>query len=306
MFQWLGTHEMPDDFLDSTQEITVTAERDALMRKVRAVGKAMLILLSGGTRGERALLGDEKFVLGRGATCDMQLDSDAVSRAHAYIEKRGDAHFLVDNQSTNGSYVNYKRIQEKQLRDGDQIQIGQSMLKFMSGDNIETAYHEEFRHLVRHDALTDALNQATYREEIRVAVTKAERLKTEFSLILFDLDHFKRVNDTHGHTAGDLVLSSIGTRVKELVSEPHLFARSGGEEFAVLCWCGLADAAVIAQRLRKAIEALTLIYEGHELNPTASFGIALHREGASSSELQEAADKKLYEAKAAGRNCVEF
>jgi two-component system, cell cycle response regulator len=297
---------MSDDFLDSTQEITITAERDALLRKVRAVGKAMLILLSGGTRGERALLGEEKFVLGRGATCDMQLDSDAVSRAHAYIEKRGEDHFLVDNQSTNGSYVNYKRVQEKQLQDGDQIQIGQSMIKFISGDNIETAYHEEFRRLVRHDALTGALNQATFKEEIRVAVTKADRLSLEFSLVAFDLDHFKQVNDTHGHTAGDLVLSSIGQRVREIVLEPHLFARSGGEEFVVLFWGGLADAAVLAERLRKAIEALSLDYEGHSLTPTASFGIALHREAESSAELQDAADKRLYEAKNSGRNCVEF
>ncbi len=297
---------MSDDFLDSTQEITVTAERDALLRKVRAVGKSMLILLSGGTRGERALLGDEKFVLGRGATCDMQLDSDAVSRAHAYIEKRGEHHYLVDNQSTNGSYVNYKRIQEKQLNDGDQIQIGQSMLKFMSGDNIETAYHEEFRHLVRHDALTGALNQATFKEEIRVAVTKAERLKLDFSLIAFDLDHFKRVNDTHGHTAGDLVLSSVGQRVREIVSEPHQLSRTGGEEFVVMFWGGLADAAVLAEQLRKAVEALTLDYEGHLLSPTASFGIAHRRHGDSFSDLLEAADRKLYEAKDSGRNRVEF
>jgi len=295
---------MSDDFLESTLEITISAERDALLRKVRAVGKAMLILLSGGTRGERALLGERKFVLGRGSSCDMQLTSDAVSRAHAYIEKRADTHFLVDNQSTNGSYVNYQRVGEKELKDGDLIQIGQSSLKYMSGDNIETAYHEEFRRLVRRDALTGALNQATYKEEIGVAVTKAERNKTPFSLIAFDLDHFKSVNDTYGHTAGDLVLSSIGTRVLEEVQEPHHFCRAGGEEFAIMYEGSLDDALLLAEKLRAVVDALFIEYESKEINPTASFGVATHRPGQISSDLQEAADKKLYEAKAAGRNCV--
>lgn len=296
---------MADDFLENTSEVTVTTERDSLMPPIPGTGKALLILMSGGRRGERALLGDEKFVIGRGSTADMQLESDAVSRQHAHIEKRDLYHVLVDDGSTNGSYVNYRRIKEKVLEDGDQIQIGESMLKYLSGDNIETAYHEEFRRLVRRDALTGALNQATYTEELQLALSKAERKKQPLSLVVFDLDHFKRVNDTHGHTAGDLVLSRVGRRVLEVISDPHLFARVGGEEFAIV-YAGSGRAAVdFAERLRSEFEQMTIEYENSTLSVSASFGVAEYA-GEAAAELRALADKKLYQAKQLGRNRVAF
>lgn len=296
---------MSDDFLESTQEVTVTTSRDALVNKgTRSTGTAMLIVLVGGRRGERAILGDRKFVLGRGSTADLVIESDAVSRAHAYIEVRDGKHWLVDNASTNGSYVNYGRIQERELRDGDQIQIGHAMMKYLSGDNIETAYHEEFRRLARRDALTGALNRTTYEEEVRVALAASERKGRDVSLILFDLDHFKKVNDTHGHTAGDLVLSHVGETMGKMVREPHLFARVGGEEFAVLYHEGRLQAEAEAERIREAVEAIVVVYDGTRIPVTASLGVAQFLPGQSASDLYDEADAKLYAAKKAGRNCV--
>lgn len=295
---------MSDDFLESTQEVTVTTDREALAVKASKTGSAMLIVLVGGRRGERAVLGDEKFVLGRGSAADLVIDSDSVSRAHAYIEKREKSHFLVDNDSTNGSYVNYKRVREKELRDGDQIQIGHAMLKYLSGDNIETAYHEEFRRLARRDALTGALNRTTYEEDVRVALGAAERKGKDISLILFDLDHFKSINDTHGHTAGDLVLSYVGERMVERTQEPHLFARVGGEEFAVLFLGGMEAALGEAERIRIAIESIQVDYDGVHIPVTASIGVAQFLPGQSASDLYDEADARLYEAKKAGRNQV--
>jgi len=201
---------MSDDFLETTQEVTIATGRDELLQEVRSTGRAILIVLVGGTRGQRAVLDDRKFTIGRGSGSDLQLESDAVSRVHAFIEKRGGCHVLCDNASTNGSFVNYQRVQTRSLVDGDQIQIGESMFKYLSGDNIETAYHEEFRRLVRRDALTGALNRETFDEEIRKAFEPGSAVSQKPTLILFDLDHFKAVNDTYGHTAGDLVLSYVG------------------------------------------------------------------------------------------------
>lgn len=301
---WKPAGPMSDDFLESTQEVTVTTDREAIGAKAARAGSAMLIVLVGGRRGERAVLGDEKFVLGRGSAADLVIDSDSVSRAHAYIERRGSGHFLVDNDSTNGSYVNYKRLREKELRDGDQIQIGHAMLKYLSGDNIETAYHEEFRRLARRDALTGALNRTTYEEEVRVALAAAERRGKDLSLILFDLDHFKAVNDTHGHTAGDLVLSFVGERMVAITQEPHLFARVGGEEFAVLFHGSIEQALGEAERIRLAIEALEIDYDGVHIAVTASIGVAQFLPGKSATDLYDEADARLYEAKKSGRNQV--
>lgn len=295
---------MSDDFLESTQEVTITTNREVIAAKHTQSGSAMLIVLVGGRRGERAVLGDKKFVLGRGSAADLIIDSDAVSRAHAYVEKRGSSYFLVDNDSTNGSYVNYKRVRETELVDGDQVQIGHAMLKYLSGDNIETAYHEEFRRLARRDALTGALNRTTYEEEVRVALGGAERRSTEVSLILFDLDHFKQLNDTHGHTAGDLALSFVGETIVKQTAEPHLFARVGGEEFAVLFFGGIDGALEEAERIRQTIEALRIEYDGKILPVTASVGVAQHESGKTASELYDRADARLYEAKKAGRNRV--
>lgn len=295
---------MSDDFLESTQEVTVTTDREALAQKASKSGSAMLIVLVGGRRGERAVLGDEKFVLGRGSAADLVIDSDSVSRAHAFIEKRGNSHFLVDNDSTNGSYVNYKRSREKELRDGDQIQIGHALLKYLSGDNIETAYHEEFRRLARRDALTGALNRTTYEEEVRVMLGAAERKGKELALILFDLDHFKSINDTHGHTAGDLVLSFVGENLAQSIAEPQLFARVGGEEFAALFHGGMPEALEEAERIRAAIEAIHVDYDGVHIPVTASIGVAPFVAGQTASDLYDAADARLYEAKKAGRNRV--
>jgi diguanylate cyclase (GGDEF)-like protein len=293
---------MSDDFLETTQEVTIATGRDEILKEVRSTGKAILIVLVGGRRGERAVLGDEKFTIGRGSSSDLQLESDAVSRVHAFIEKRGTAHYLVDNASTNGSYVNYQKAHVRALVDGDQIQIGESMFKYLSGDNIETAYHEEFRRLVRRDALTGALNRETFDEEMKKYLVHGTDVEIKPTLVLFDLDHFKQVNDTYGHTAGDLVLSFVGEKIGELVQPPHLFARVGGEEFAVIYLGEWTRAEVFAEELRQEIAGLKIEYDHKEIAVTTSVGLS--RAGGTPEELYEAADRCLYAAKSQGRNRV--
>ena len=293
---------MADDPLDSTREITLTTRREYIFRVPGEAGKALLIVLSGARLGHRLVLGDEPCTIGRGSASTLQFEGDAISRLHARIEFRKGAHFLVDCNSTNGCFVNYKRVKEAELKDGDQIQIGHALCKYLSGSNIEAAYHEQFRRLVRKDALTGALNRATFDEEFRVALASSE--PGALCLLLFDLDHFKAINDTHGHTAGDLVLSEMAQRVSDLVETPHQFARVGGEEFAVLFFGGLASARVLAERIRRGVAARPARFEGKDIRVTASLGVAPWTGGPAASVYEEA-DRRLYHAKEAGRDRVE-
>jgi diguanylate cyclase (GGDEF)-like protein len=212
----------------------------------------------------------------------------------------------VDLESTNGSFVNYQRVNERDLKDGDQLQIGKALLKYLSGDNIEATYHEVFERLVRHDPLTGALNKVAFDEELRVAMS-GKTQEEELSLVLFDLDHFKSVNDTHGHTAGDKVLREVASAVRTLVDDgPHRFARVGGEEFAVIArGLGRGGASNLAETIRTAVASSTFEFEGTVIPVTLSLGVAEFSDTEQSArDLYERADKQLYAAKHSGRNRV--
>jgi diguanylate cyclase (GGDEF)-like protein len=293
------------DWWDSTGEVTVLSDREALLRKEQATGQAMLIVLSGSRLGQRAVLDRDDFVIGRSAGAGLQLEGDAVSRVHARIQRKDGAYVLSDAGSTNGSFVNYARTTERELRDGDEIQIGHNLLKFLAGDNIETACHEEYRRLLRRDALTGALNRVTFDEELATSLRGlVADPKRELCLLLVDLDHFKNINDTHGHTAGDIVLRAVSGKLDSLTTPPHAFARVGGEEFGVLFQGALPEALSHASALRAAIEGLLVDCEGKKLSVTMSCGVATAEATSTPQELFERADRLLYAAKEAGRNCV--
>jgi diguanylate cyclase (GGDEF)-like protein len=235
------------------------------------------------------------------------LDADSVSRKHARVEWTGTNHQIVDTGSTNGTFVNGSRIQAHELRDGDRVQIGKVLLKYIATGNIEAAYHEEFQRLMRFDPLTGACNKRTFEEALRTAVAAARTKPKALSLVVFDLDHFKKINDTHGHVAGDSVLCELASVAREAMPKDVLFGRVGGEEFAGL-WEGSDKSAMVgvAESVRKAAAAHPFSFEGKRLTLTVSAGVA-ERPGGSdetAEALYERADAKLYEAKGAGRNRV--
>ncbi len=290
-----------DDILESTVEITVARCADGLVRPVGADRGALLVVLSGGRIGQRVVVGEAPVVIGRGSGCSLMLQGDSVSRQHARIEWTGAEHVITDMRSTNGSFVNYERVTRGQLRDGDQIQIGKTLIKYLAGDTVEAAYHENLDRLVRHDALTGALNKAAFEEELHVACGGDE----DVSLVLFDLDHFKVVNDDHGHTAGDMVLRGIGALARGMVDDRSRFARVGGEEFAVVTPGALLDGALeLAESLRRAVARQSFVFDGVEIPVTLSLGVCQRRPRESAAELYERTDRSLYAAKHAGRNCV--
>ena len=157
-----------------------------------------------------------------------------------------------------------------------------------------------------HDALTGCLNRAYTQELLEAEFRRSLRSGIPLSALMFDLDHFKQVNDHLGHLAGDAVLSAIGRQLREVLRGSDLKCRYGGEEFLILLPdTSIAGASRVAESLRQAFEGLTVRWEGRPVPITASFGVATIRAGERDPQsLVARADAALYQAKQGGRNCV--
>jgi two-component system cell cycle response regulator len=160
-----------DELYESTLEVTISRDMRSLIR-VAGQQQALLLVLSGPRLGNRTVLSDAPIEIGRGSTSGLVLDADSVSRRHAKIEPAGSGHQLTDLGSTNGTYVNGLRVKEHVLKDGDRVQIGKALLKYLAGGNIEGAYHEEVQRLMLFDALTGVYNKRHFDESLRVALSK--------------------------------------------------------------------------------------------------------------------------------------
>ncbi|MBX3131151.1 MAG: GGDEF domain-containing protein [Polyangiaceae bacterium] len=296
---------MPDDHLETTVEVTVTRDFTRSWRR-NLPGQAFLVVIAGPRLGHRVVLAETDLDIGRGASCGLQLDADSVSRQHACIRWDGSAHHVVDLKSTNGTYVNEVRITDHLLSDGDRVQIGKVLLKYLTGANIESAYHEEVQRLMRYDGLTGIHNKSHFDETFHNVVWRARVDPSPTSLIVFDLDFFKRINDTHGHTAGDAVLRQVAAVVAGVLPPGVVFARVGGEEFAIVAQnLGLAQAYQLAEHARRAVEATAFEFDGRQIPVTLSLGVAERLPtDATPDAFYGRADAQLYQAKGSGRNRV--
>jgi diguanylate cyclase (GGDEF)-like protein len=275
----------------------------------RRRGEACVVVLYGPELGRRAELGRAPFQIGRSSKNDLPIDQESVSRHHARITlSHGRGHLIEDLGSTNGTWVNDERVKAKTpLRDGDKIRVGRSILKFMSGANVEANYHEEIYRLMTVDALTGANNRRYFNEALEREHNRAHRYKRDLSLLVFDVDHFKQINDAHGHLTGDAVLRQIAAEVRPKLREQDIFARVGGEEFAVLLPEIPRDGAITTgEKVRRIVEAATFQVEHLALTITVSVGVAsIDPKIKEPSALYERADQALYAAKGRGRNRVE-
>ncbi|HQY64174.1 MAG: GGDEF domain-containing protein [Myxococcales bacterium] len=268
-------------------------------------GTAFLVVLYGPDMGRRIQLGADPFIIGRVEPVDLLLPEDSVSRKHARLFLRGGRRYAEDLGSTNSTFVNDAPIREVELTNGAQIKVGRTILKYMTGDDVEARYHEEIYLLMMSDALTQARNKRAFDEALPREISRAERYRRELSLVVFDIDHFKRINDTHGHVAGDSVLQQLGGLVRARVREHDTFARVGGEEFALLLpEVDVGGAGVVAEKLRASVASAVFSVRDLEFTITISAGCATWRPGCSAAELYERADKALYAAKQGGRNRV--
>ena len=271
-----------------------------------AATETVLVVLYGPKLGRRFVLGHAEQVVGRTPDCAIALDADSVSRKHARIYFAEGSYWMEDLGSTNGSFVNDRRVDRSRIGAGDILRIGGVILKFLSGSDVETSYHEEIYRLTILDGLTQVHNKRYFLEFLEREVSRAQRHQSCLALVLFDIDHFKAVNDGHGHLAGDAVLKEIARRLKPRIRREDLLARYGGEEFA----CVLPDttregAAIFAEAVRILIGRYPIGYGAVELPITVSLGVAVTDAGRYDAvDLIRRADEKLYEAKRSGRNRV--
>lgn len=267
----------------------------------------VLIYPSGPEMGSRYSLTDVSLIIGRDPSSEIAINNLFVSRHHARIQPIRDGYEITDLHSTNGTFVNEVRVAAAQLRDGDYVQIGNCIFRFLEGGNIEAQYHEEIHRLSIMDALTGIYNQRHFLETIDHELTRSANTKRPLALAMFDLDHFKAINDQLGHLGGDYTLREMAYCLKELIHDPEVFVRYGGEEFAVIMpETPLERAVQRAECLRQAVAEHLFCYEGNPYSLTISVGVTVTGGNTTVSphEFIRLADEKLYEAKEAGRNCV--
>jgi diguanylate cyclase (GGDEF)-like protein len=267
---------------------------------------AYIVIIYGDELGKRVPVGTAPIEAGRSSTCDIALDHESVSRRHARISWTGTGYRLEDLGSTNGTYVNDTLIRQHELTDGDIIRVGRTILKFMNGSNIEASYHEEIYRMMTYDGLTQIFNKRYFHETLEREISRSRRYSRELGLVIFDIDHFKQKNDTYGHLAGDAILRELAGLVRGKLRREDVFARVGGEEFAVLTpEVGMKGTRDVAEKIRQVVEKGAFRFENDMIPTTVSLGIALWLGGEDGAEaVYQRADASLYAAKQSGRNRI--
>lgn len=294
------------DDMETTRVSNIDKLREELQARSER-NRAYLIVLAGSDVGKTFKLSDGEVTIGRSRSADIKLDDDSISRKHVRLRLSGEEVLLEDLKSSNGTLVNGERVSESPLADGDKIRVGETtILKFTYHDQLDEHFQQQMYDAALRDPLTNIFNRKYFLDQLTTEMSFARRHETPLSLIIFDLDHFKNVNDTFGHVIGDEVLKFVANIVGGMLRSEDVFARYGGEEFVILLrGTELAAATALAERIRQAIAAAEFVFETAQLNCTVSLGVArLVAEHNDELELIASADKALYGAKEAGRNRV--
>ena len=222
----------------------------------------------------------------------------------------GDNFFLEDAESKNGTYLNNKKVEKiTKLNKADVIKIGSIAMKFLPVGDPERLTYDKLSMEANTDGLTKCFNKSFFNNALDIEVKKSKVTGEPLSLIIFDLDHFKKLNDNFGHDAGDFALKEFADVIRSNgAREQDVFARYGGEEFCILLpKTNLKQAFEIAERLRRTVEAHEFIYDKKILPVTASVGVADYRRGVSNgTDLFKRSDSAVYKSKQNGRNQVNF
>jgi diguanylate cyclase (GGDEF)-like protein len=291
---------------DNTVRITVTKPgSDA--RKLRAT----LTVLGGNGLGQLVVLDGKQLVIGRGEEADLRIEDDSLSRKHARFALIHGSWFVEDLKSTNGTFLNGKRLGDVEVvTDGARIQLGErTLLRFTLQDEREyEAARKLFESSVR-DPLTGCFNRHYLEECLPVEHAYAKRHDVPMSVLFMDVDHFKEVNDEHGHAVGDEVLREVGGYLRRAVRTEDTVARYGGEEIVILVRHSTAAAVKqMADRLRAGVESLAIAAGKEVIRVTVTIGLATFTGGKDASSIDELlarADSALYRGKQEGRNRVE-
>jgi len=302
---------MSQSFFDRTLATDRSEVDSQRLRK----NHASLVVMQGAEIGRDFRLRRGTMVIGRGLDVDVRIPDDLASRRHARIEfhwnhiNESASFFLVDLGSTNHTYVNSRQVDRIELKDGDKIQVGDTLLKFVLLDDIEVKFHAEVRNRITFDQLTGLLTKESLYLALDVELKRCLRYTVPLAVLMMDLDFFKSINDTHGHLMGSHVLSEVGRLIANSIRGADVAGRYGGEEFvAYLPEADGAGAMQVSERIRANIEACDFTLEGKVARGTISIGVSLFpAHGRDLRTLVARADRALYRAKEEGRNriCLE-
>lgn len=271
---------------------------------------ACLLVVGGELNGNIYDLMPGETVAGRNPDCPIPLDFQGISRRHFMIEVTEAGANIRDLESSNGTYVNNEKISGVHpLNRGDMVKIGSIAMKYLPKGDTERLTYDKLHEDANTDGLTKCYNKKYFNDALEQEVKKSKVTGKPLTLIIFDLDHFKKVNDVYGHDAGDYVLKEKARLIRDQgIRQGDIFARYGGEEFTIILPnTNLKQGFEIAERLRKLIEKHDFIYEGKRLPITSSIGIADYRQGISNgTDLFKRADSAVYKSKEGGRNQVNF
>jgi two-component system cell cycle response regulator len=276
-----------------------------LSQAVRAKFRPALIVMSGERVGVRASV-QGNFLIGRDPECALLLPDPGVSGQHALLEDRGGAWTIVDLGSTNGIAVNGQKTREADLKHGDKLTFGSTILRFEVQDDADKAYSEMIAELVHIDDLTNLYLRRRFDTELAALIGASRTIGGPVSLLAMDLDGIKSINDAHGHLFGAYTISEAGKLIGRVISGKGFACRFGGDEFVAALPGYLLDAASeFAERIRSDLATFEFVHEGVQLRPGISIGVAAFPADADDpTDLFRRADEALYLAKRTGKNRV--
>lgn len=276
-----------------------------------------LVVIQGREIGREYRLRRSRVILGRDEGAHIAIPDEGVSRRHLLFELSWDADrrlqgiLIQDLESTNGTHLNGERVERVALREGDKIQVGDTILKYVLHDGLDARFHREVHNRIAYDQLTGLLTKEFLYVAMETELKRCRKYDLPMSVVMMDLDHFKQVNDQHGHLMGSHVLSEVGRLIREGTRGTDVAARYGGEEFlAYLPEVDREGGRLAAERIRTAVAGhiFTRLDESGRsttLHATLSLGVAqFPQHGTSVEALVAAADAALYRAKEEGRNRV--
>jgi diguanylate cyclase (GGDEF)-like protein len=273
---------------------------------------AVLCVLAGPQAGQRYRIEPgQPLVIGRPyfSGVDIGLLDEAVSRRHARVSRRGAEVSITDLDSHNGTYVNGARVHSANLRGGDKIQVGSvTVLRFSFASGVEDEYERRLLEAALRDVLTGLYNRRHFEERLSAELSAAQRHGRALAVLAIDIDHFKEINDTWGHPAGDAMLRLVADTLARTIRQEDVLARYGGEEFVLVAReTTQVGGEQLAERLRLLVEDARLPWNEQQLKVTISIGLAFSGEAGDRMapvQLFERADRALYLAKRRGRNRV--
>ena len=296
--------------LTKTMDVTKSLEA---MEDELASGKqrsiSYLVVLAGDSPGQVIRLERNcQLRAGRDPDCDLFFDCDNVSREHAvFLLDNAGRTRITDLDSTNGTLVNGKRVDSQKLDDGDRICLGNVILRFCYKDGLEFDFQQNLYDKATRDPLTCVYNKRFFTEALEREMAFHSRHEHPLSILIIDLDNFKRVNDSFGHLNGDIVLKTLGNLFRQQMRTEDTFARFGGEEFVGMLRNTPKDQALrVAEKLREMIAAMSFATTHDNFSVTATIGVAtlIDKNYDSTEAILMAADNNLYIGKSRGRDMV--